>query len=313
MHYFGIDIEKTYKKAINSPLRRDIHPSCGFFYTKSGTLLFKDFAQDKTYTVIGMISKKYKETIWQTIKRINKDLELNLIPRYSPRIRKEIEEHNQETKEEIKIKGKLREWEDYDREYWGKYGIQISTLKLFNVFPIQRVYIYNKLKYRNTPTNPIYAYLIEGRIKIYRPLSTKSDKWRTDIPHNKFFGINLIPFIHDHCFIVSSLKEVMVLYELGFVAIAPQQETHKVITYSGFSSVDNPIFLFDYDNTGREVSFKLHRKGFPIYFTGDDNAKDIADYRAKYGKEETINLLNKILNNERRNLTTALRKACKGR
>ena len=54
-YYLGVPIQK---KMFKSPLRGDKHPTCHFFRSPSGDLMYKDFA-GPTFDFIGCVQELY--------------------------------------------------------------------------------------------------------------------------------------------------------------------------------------------------------------------------------------------------------------
>ena len=99
--------------------------------------------------------------------------------------------------------------------------------------------------------------------------------------------------------ITKSLKDCMLLYELGVPAIAPCSENLFVSQkqFEKLKSKFKNIFLF-YDNDQAGVSnINKIRKQFPelivTFIPRNLEAKDISDFYFKYGKKRTIELINK--------------------
>jgi DNA primase len=99
--------------------------------------------------------------------------------------------------------------------------------------------------------------------------------------------------------ITKSLKDCMLLYELGIPAIAPCSE-NLFVSQKQFEKLKNKfknIFLF-YDNDQAGISnMNKIRKQFPglivTFIPRHLEAKDISDFYFKYGKKRTIELINK--------------------
>lgn len=98
--------------------------------------------------------------------------------------------------------------------------------------------------------------------------------------------------------ITKSLKDVMVFYELGITAIAPNSENlfvsdkqlEKLKKY-----FKNIVVFYDNDIAGVSGMNKI-KKSYPelkfIFIPRKYEAKDISDYYKKYGKEKTLKLIN---------------------
>lgn len=97
--------------------------------------------------------------------------------------------------------------------------------------------------------------------------------------------------------ITKSLKDVMVLYELGITAIAPNSENLFVtdLQYNKLSEkFKNIIVLYDNDLAGINGMRKIkhqYPKVKAIYIPRKYEAKDISDFYKKYGKDKTLELI----------------------
>jgi hypothetical protein len=191
---------------------------------------------------------------------------------------------------------KIRPWERCDMEYWSKYEITLATLQYFNVYPIQKFWI-NNIPFK---TNPLaYAYYYEDRVfKIYQPESN-SYKWVTNIKKPEIYqGATQLEETGDVLFITSSLKDVMVLYEAGFSAIAPHTE-HQILSdalFSHYSSKwDLVTVLYDNDSAGILHAKKMTEKfGIKSLILPESDTKDPSDFVEKY---DLTTLKEWILNN----------------
>ncbi len=304
------DIFKTYcsnfreiDKLFLSELRIDKNPTCKIFVnTSNGDLIYKDF-NGGSYNCFQYIREKYGCGFNEALNIINKDFKLGLKITNS-----NISGSNLPIKTGNKItinqsnhiiKKKKRNWEIRDKEYWDQYNISISTLEIFNVEPIE-YYWFNDNRFK--PSNITYSYEFgNGYRDIYSPLNferkwpcsnTKSDK--------HIYGLNQLPEIGELLFIVSSLKEVMFLYELGINAVAPQSESTfipKELLDKLKLRFKEIIILFDFDKAGclhalkHSIRYNLKRlKLCPVmisYYEG----KDLTDCYIK-NKNKILKFLN---------------------
>ena len=295
---------------MTNPLRQDKNPGCSFFTNpNSGRIYFNDFAADIKYDIFDVIKEKFDINYRQALIRIDEDFKLGII---NGKPCKERQEVLPAPKPKKIIQVIQKDWEQWELDYWLQYGITQSTLELFNVFPVKEVYVNKKLKFTTSKDNPIFCYYFPKtkNVKIYMPLSpTKKDKWRSSCTIKDIQGNDQLPFTGDLLLITSSLKDAMCLYELGYSAIAPQQEgTSLSVSYvdSLKDTFKRVVLFFDNDGTfypdkgqsgkGKEATKKASKKyDIPYIFTGSDAYKDISDYYKQYGKEKTIELLTKIL------------------
>src|SRR5690606_36413989 len=149
---------------------------------------------------------------------------------------------------------KLRDWQLHDKEFWyNRYEITRSTLDYYNVYPISRFWIN---QYRYNADKHAYAYREDTNVyKIYQPyLSTDNGKFWSNIKNKDIYqGHDQLPEKGEILFITSSKKDVMVLYECGFNAVAPHTE-HQILSdelyYEYSNRFDVIIIFYDNDNAG---------------------------------------------------------------
>jgi hypothetical protein len=194
-----------------------------------------------------------------------------------------------EKKEEVWISILERTWQQHDKEYWSQYEITRNTLEYFDVKPISKFfmnqYTYNAHKHS-------YAYYYEPNVyKIYQPyLTVKTGKWWSNIKNPELYqGVNQLPDEGELLFITSSLKDVMVLYEAGFSAIAPHTE-HQILSevlFSHYSSKwDLVTVLYDNDEAGILHADKMVKKyGVKSLVLPENDTKDPSDFVKKYDLE----------------------------
>jgi hypothetical protein len=300
-------------KLINSPLRDDKSPSFSVYRARrTGKVIYKDFSTGERGDCFNFVQLLFGIDFKSALKVIYRDLNLKNfeLPKgtISPNISQDTITQRS-TPFEIIVTSQPYTY--VDLAYWENYGISIRTLSYFGVLSCKSVIIDKRF----SPTfyklsDPIYAFPASKfafgptvQYKIYRPHAAKSDKWRSNCVSSTILGLNKI-FCSENIgkpdlFITKSMKDVMVLYELGYVAIAPQSEN---IVLEGLaidairSKFNNIYVLFDYDNTGITGAQKYKAKyGFYTLFIKDPVAKDISDYVFEYGKQATSTLLKVLM------------------
>ena len=300
--YLGIPIEKG---KFSSPFRKDENPSCVFYYTKFGTLNFKDWATNETYNCFEIVSKIHNLGFKEALERINKDFKLNLGSYEEPSsVLGQIAPLDLPDPKEIKyIKGKFTK---EDKAYWRQYGITLSTLEKFKVYKADFIYKDGKLFKRSTVSNPIYIYTDyeDGGFKIYRPHSpSRKNKWYSHNTGSRLNGLGVLPEKGNLLFITSSLKDVMTLFELGYSAICPPSEQTQP-TKEFYHELQNRfptiVTFMDNDSTGIDSATSyLQAFGCPGCIvpkhSPDALYKDPSDYRATFGKRKTQKMIQKAL------------------
>ncbi len=276
--------------------REDRKPSFGIYFNNHyKILMFKDLSKK-----IGGDSFEYVRLIhnncslWEACKIINRDFKLNLggystisivnttQPIFVPKI-----------KEKRLITILSQDFTDIDIKYWGSYGISVETLKKFNVYSVKKLFINNVLKRVYTDKYPMYCYYFPrtGNKKIYIPHENKWNKWDNNASNEwDIQGYDQLPKTGDTIYITKSMKDVMVLYELGLNAVATHGEAHYFNPdfFRHLRGRFKKIILFyDNDEAGKECTEKVmnNYKLDGCMFIPDEN-KDISDYVKNRGKEE---------------------------
>ncbi|WP_277266109.1 bifunctional DNA primase/helicase [Prevotella corporis] len=204
----------------------------------------------------------------------------------------------------------IQPFDDGLLNYWGHYGIHEDTLRRFRVRSLKRYESVSaegkKFELYSSPTEPMFAYIGNGYVKIYRPHSPKIRfLYGGRMPATYCFGMEQIPAKGDMLFITGGEKDVLSLYAHGFNAICFNSETAQIPT-SIIESLQlrfrHIILLYDADETGvREahkqsehlVEYKVLNLSLPL--SGTKSEKDISDFFALgNGAKELKELLAKM-------------------
>lgn len=183
---------------ICSPIRDDVHPTCGFRYDNKGKLKFRDFAgffwgdcfDIVAYVMSAIYHKQYdvsnKKDFIKILRHITftfKDIfygqekDINLINEINAGIT--IIKHKKPNIELV-----IREWNENDKNYWEQFGINLQYLNINFIYPVEQYYINRKInpkpKYFYHPNDPCYGYCLGQdrsgiyNIKLYFPNRNKS-------------------------------------------------------------------------------------------------------------------------------------------
>ena len=285
------------KKLINSPLRPDDKiPSFAIFPSKTGGMLFKDHGTGEAGNAIKFM-KLYKNIT--TREELEREL-LKIVKRVNP---------TQTTRKAVRMAenasytniGIVRQpFTEIDKQYWKQFHISMDTLKRFNVFSIKYFLCNNIVRgiYKND--NPMYAYKVDDKFKIYRPLASRYTKWRTNLSNENIQGYAQLPEKGDLLFITKSLKDVMCLYEMGYTAVSPSSET----TFIPKKRLDELkkrfktiIILFDRDAAGVKNARQCSKEhGLDAMFVHKKfKAKDVSDAVKANGFAQVKNWLTKTV------------------
>lgn len=305
----------------------DNNPTCSFYYSYNGKLRFQDFAgyfHGDCFDVVGYILKvnsNDKKGFSVILDQIARDFRLH---KYSNKYL--ISTGNTiDVREVAKVKVKPliefqpRSWNRDDATFWLAGNISSKLLQYGRVFPCQYVWLNNNLIYNFNPKDPAYAYYFaQNEIKIYFP---KREEYRFLGNTSYIQGLDILK-PDEIGVITKSYKDVLSLKSFGIQAIAPSSETNliKKEDWLKIKNYCNHWFsLLDYDRTGIKMAIKLKNlynvtplffynykpinKGYK--FTGSSlikefeaftNVKDFYDYVKFFGKDNTLQLIDKVKN-----------------
>lgn len=328
-YYLGFEI--NLKRNFRSPFYEDKRASCHIYYDKrSRCYKYYDhgdsrYSGDCFWFVAALQGLDLRSQFPEVLRAIIRDLSLTSVHmggRVSPAERREYQRCASSAKRStLPHSGKLsRKEQAYDFEilpfddallnYWAHYGIYEDTLKLFRVRSLKRFSSVssegNAFELTSTSTEPIFAYIGEGYIKIYRPHSTKLRfLYGGRMPEVYCFGIDQIPTKGDILFITGGEKDVLALAAHGFSAICFNSETAQIpdhLIESLQLRFRHIIILYDVDETGlREAQRQAEQlMGYNVLnltlpLRGTKTEKDISDYFALgHGAEELRALLSQM-------------------
>ena len=267
-------------KLMNSPLRpNDKIPSFAIFPGKTGGLLFKDHGTGEAGNALKFM-KLYRQL--DTREEIEREL-LKIVKCINPSqtVRKAVRTAENASNTLIGI---VRQpFTDVDKTYWKQFHICIDTLRRFNVFSIKYFLCNNIVRGIYKEDNPMYAYKVFDKFKIYRPLASKYTKWRTNLTVRHVQGLEqLNPDGGNLLIITKSLKDVMCLYEMGFNAISSSSETTFIpddTLQSLKKKWKNIIILYDRDVAGMQNARQYSKQyGLDAIFIHKKfKAKDVSD------------------------------------
>lgn len=300
IYRFYIGVSFRIGRIMRSPLRDDKNASFGIFKGRNNRLLYKDLSTGQTGNCIQFVSEykriSYREAIVDILTNLNNELKISC---EGISITEEVEESK------LIISVKKKNFTETDDKYWGQYCLFREDLQHFNVFPIQS-YWFNEIvqPWAYKWHNPGYAYQVYNKYKLYFPLSNKKDKWRTNCTSYDLQGYEQLTYKDDLLIITKSLKDVMVLWKLGYNAVAPQGEgmfIPKEVMIDLQNRFDRIVLFYDNDKAGIEGSNKLATKySLESIIIPEGSTKDISDYTKEYGLDATIDLMNKLIENTKK-------------
>lgn len=302
-----LDISKI-PCVIPSPLRRDSNPSFGIYSRDGVKVYWTDFATKEKGNLYDLLMKMWHCDFKEAISRLAKDLGINNNNNlYNPmNISKSFKSPKVYSNISVDLKCKVREWRDYDIEYWASYGVPLKWLKYAEVFPIShKIIVKHNKNYVLKADKYAYAFVErkEGKItlKIYQPFNKHGYKWSNKHDRSVISLWTKIPEYGDKLIICSSLKDALCLWaNIGIPAIAVQGEGYG-ISDTALSELRRRFrevyILFDNDRAGLEDGKSLSAKtGFKnIILPQFEGGKDISDLFKAKGKEEFISIIKKVV------------------
>lgn len=298
-------------ESFSSPLRiKDNNPNFNVYYNRyTGRVEYKDYAYSQG-TAFTFVMELFKLTFSQALNKIVKDFNL-------PLGNNTLNVTNTAQPSTIIVEPTIKERVSYvantksftikELQYWLDYGISKELLEQYNVYSCSTIFKNKTLSFISTELQPIFIYYFPktGNMKIYRPFSDKKGKWRGNIESEKDVqGMDQLPEKGSLLIITKSLKDVMTLRALGYLAIAPHGETNhlsKSFISHLQSRFDKIVTLYDRDITGmlsaRKIwqEYKIPGVFIPKKYQFPNKTKDISDLYKNYGIDECLLTLNKII------------------
>ena len=295
-HYFGIT---SLPALINSPLRRDEHPSFSIYSPDGVRVLYIDYADRNVHgDIYKLMQEYYGLSFSEVMRKIGREMPASLI---GSRVNLRTTYAKGLPHADTDIKVKVREWEPHDIAYWESYGITLPWLKHAEVYPISHKIVY-KDGQRYVFHAAKYAYAFVERkeekvtLKVYQPFS-KTFKWANKNDGSVVGLWTKVPKKGSRLVICSSLKDALCLWaNTGIPCLYVQSET------TGMSETAQKVLrerykrifvCFDNDEPGlRDGEQFSAQTGFVnVVIPQFDGGKDIADlYKAK-GREEFVKLI----------------------
>jgi len=275
---------------INSPLRKDTHPSFSI-YSKDGIhVRYKDFANGDSGSIFNLLQKLWNLNFKDMMDKISENTIEGVV---TTKVNK-----RRVTTERSKIECKIREWKQHDFDYWNQFGITEVWLKYAEIYPVSHVFVTKPEGERYTFIADKYAYAyVEHKenntaVKIYQPYNKKRCKWLSGFDGSVISLWTKIPETGDKVVICSSVKDALCLWcNLGIPAIAVQGEGYAISETAKnelLRRYKEVYILFDNDEAGLKDGASLaSRTGFKnLILPKINDAKDIAELYQKTDKQE---------------------------
>ena len=290
---------------ICSPFRIDKKPSLSIFTRDGKQVYYIDFGTGERGSLIDLLGQLWNLDNDGVIDRIYKDLH-----RSYDSIQVDLLNSNKPTYSRLsdttaRLECKIREWRDYDIEYWESYGVTLGWLQYADVYPISHKII---IKGNNRMVFPAdkYAYTYvefkEGKVthKFYSPFNTEGFKWQNNHDRSVVSLWTKVPAKGDVICVCSSLKDALCLWSnIGIPSIAVQGEGYP-LSQTAINELKRRFkrqyICLDNDEPGMRDAEKLTKlTGFTnVVIPQFEGGKDISDYFHLFGKQQFIQTFNEL-------------------
>ena len=293
-----------------SKLRPDKTPSCGFYISTSGKLIYNDIAKETSYDCFAFVAALYNITFGEAVKKIASDFGLiDGVPnKLAEKAMTDLSGFDKTLKKETVIAFSPAKWDDNNLSFWKRYHITQDELERENIYCINDLFI-NEVRISKKDKFVRYAItrMVDGEMKtkVYTPGSDKF-KWVSNIPMDCPFGLDTFKPT-GFSFVTKSQKDRIVLKKfLGDAVIACQSEKMSAFPEKLQNQLKKrvPINYVGYDNdpTGLESLSKLEQNGFvpihiPVEYREKFGLKDFSDLVKEHGLKSLESFLktNKII------------------
>ena len=297
---------------INSPLRQDRHPSFGLYSPNGTEINYIDFSTRDSGTIFTLLKNMWNLDYPEVFKRICQDFS-----RFNSKATviksSKCDVTSQGSSSNIDMKCKVREWKDYDLEYWASYGITLPWLKYANVYPIShKIIVKDGKEFVFGADKYAYAYIEfkEGKttLKIYQPFNKRGFKWANKHDRSVISLWTKVPKTGDKIVVCSSLKDALCLWaNTSIPAIAIQGEGYG-ISNTAINELKRRYkevyILLDNDEAGLRDGEKLSAStGFiNLVLPNINGAKDVSDlYKSLENKKRFKDIILNLFNNYQQN------------
>ena len=291
---------------ISSPLRDDDAIPSFSLFLRDGDVFWKDFGTGESGNMVSLLARLWHVGYTEALLKLKLDSgqtipAASLLRRYKGKV-------SVTSGSEIRVK--VREWKEWDKEYWNSYGVSLKMCDWCDVHPISHAFFSREIDgVKQTATIPMdrYAYAYfewkDGKqsIKLYQPFSqtmkwlSKHDSSVWDLWKQAFAWAEKD---NSAVILTSSRKDAMCLWEqlripamsLQGEGYVPKPQVMKQV-FDRFQKVyiwyDNDFKHKD-DNPGQDNARKLC-EAYPelinICIPDSLKCKDPSDVMKMYGKK----------------------------
>ena len=327
---FYMPIDFVPKRNFRNPLYKDKRASCNIYLdTKSQCYRMKDFGNEAysgdcfwfAATMLGLdVRSDFKKVLLTIIQDLNLNITMDFKTEENRKTKsfkdiRLVSSTSTNAKEELSEKKKIfklyeQPFRADEIAYWQRYGITDKVLQKYHVKSLFRYETIsnqgNPFSLTSTKNEPIFCYVMDDFVKIYRPNSKLRFLYGGDKSKDYIFGFEQLPSKGDILFITGGEKDVLSLSSHHFNAICFNSETASIpepIIESLQLRFRHIILLYDTDETGLREAERQAKQLEPYHvfclslsLRGTKTEKDISDFFAlgKTAKDLTSLLTDKL-------------------
>ena len=308
--YLGIPVKKG---LLVSPLRRDHKPTASFYRNKNNELIFHDFGIGFHGNFVGVVMFQRGCSYREALRIIAEDFGYVEKQENRPNVKIKYTETKIEEKQDTIIQIEKQDFQDYELKWWESFGIHKDTLKKFKVYSCKNIFLNGSLFATSSKYSMIFGYYFgkKDRKELWRIYFPQRSSYRflSNVSGTTIQNSGNIPTTGDLLVITKSMKDCMLLYELGIPAVAPCSEVMFLSEQqlsrlkSRFKTI---VLCYDTDLTGIKFMKKIRQKHPELkyfFIPRKYECKDPSDFYKKYGLEKTRyyveQLKNYFLNEEK--------------
>lgn len=292
-HYLGFqpELNRNYKSPIRPPSNIDTDPSFRIWEAKrfkNREFGWADYAvgtKGEIYSLVQHICKlkSYREAVAQVRYDFLIQDKANNLEKVKPFI-----------PPPTKIRIKSKPFNAFELAWWkDNWGVTLPTLNRYFTTRL-KYYFMTDLQVDPTFVNDLgFAYRVKGRYQLYFPERSHDKRWRNNLTDETLPGFEQLQYKSDTLIITKAFKDILVLAELGYEAVAPRGE--NILISQKFLDILSKRYKYIYilfDNDGKHSA---HKYPFPlIQVPLESGEKDISDYRKRYGHDKAKKLLSQL-------------------
>ena len=298
--HYGIPITKG---LFCSKIRNDKNPTCSLYRNKAGRLIMKDFGTNWSGDCFAYVSELFNSSFYETLVIIANDF--NLIKTDIKKNKPKLEYFGEkiELNSTAIIQVEIRPFQQYELDWWAKFGISEKTLKKYNVFSCKNVWLNGNIFHLEKENQLVFGYYggTKDGIELWRiyfaQRRNKQYKFISNWPASKLQGAKQLDTNNtDFVVIQKAMKDLMVMHEYNIPSVAPTSENTPIsdkVLKKLQDKYKKVVFWYDCDDAGK-LNLQKIKEAHPeviVYHLPDGTCKDISDFRKYHGKKATDKLI----------------------